>query len=323
MPKHHTLPLFFAPLQGCTEAIYRNAHATHFGGVESYYTPFVRLEKSCFRSRDVRDVSPENNHVPHLVPQLIASKPEQAETILALFIEKGYQEVDLNLGCPFPLLTKRHYGSGLLPYPEEVASLLQVVNRHPEIRFSVKMRLGFEDPQESFSLLPLLNELPLKHLCLHPRLGKQQYKGEVDMAHFEAFYEACHHPVIYNGDLHTVDQLTDLAQRFPKLGGFMIGRGLLGNPALALAYKEGKALECEELTRRLRALHDEVFENYQNRLEGGDGQLLLKMKNFWEYLLPDAPSKLHKAIRKSSSLPKYEQAVALFWRGFMATESDI
>ena len=82
------LPIHFAPLQGYTEAIYRNAHATCFGGVDIYYTPFVRLEKGNFRKRDIRDIEPDNNHVPHLVPQLLASSPEKAETILSLLKSK-------------------------------------------------------------------------------------------------------------------------------------------------------------------------------------------------------------------------------------------
>ena len=307
--------IFFAPLQGYTEAIYRNAHASVFGGIEAYYTPFVRFEKNIFRPKDIREISPENNSVPHLIPQLLASKCDQAESILALFIEKGYREVDLNLGCPFPLLAKRHYGSGLLPHSEEVEALLKVVNNHPDIQFSVKMRLGWEDSKECLNALSILNDLPLKHICLHPRIGKQQYKGEVDMNGFTTFYEACKHPIIYNGDITSRTEIEELTQRFPKLGGVMIGRGLLANPALALEYQLGKSLDHNDLIQRTRTLHQEVFQRYQERLEGGDGQLLLKMKAFWEYLLPEAPKKLKKGILKSTTLPKYEQAVALFWRG--------
>lgn len=143
-----TLPIHFAPLQGYTEAFYRNAHAKYFGGVDTYYTPFVRLERGDPRRRDVRGIEPEENKVPHLIPQLIASSAEKAEVILSLFIEKGYREADINLGCPFPLLARRHNGSGILPYPEEVKALLSIVTRYPQISFSVKMRLGWEQPDE-------------------------------------------------------------------------------------------------------------------------------------------------------------------------------
>ena len=201
-----TLPIHFAPLQGYTEAIYRNAHDAFFGGVDTYYTPFVRLEKGNFRRRDVRGIEPENNGVTHLIPQLIASSAEKAEVILSLFIEKGYQEVDINLGCPFPLLAKRHNGSGILPYPEEVKALLSIVTRYPQISFSVKMRLGWEQPDECLALAPILNDLPLRQITMHPRLGKQGYKGEVDLQGFSAFREVCRLPLVYNGDIHNLEE---------------------------------------------------------------------------------------------------------------------
>lgn len=304
-------PLHFAPLQGYTEAPYRDAHASVFGGIDTYYTPFVRIERGEFRRKDTRDIEPENNHVAHLVPQLIASDVEKAKTILALFIEKGYREVSINLGCPFPILAKRHNGSGMLPYPEEVKALLAIVEQHPEIRFSVKMRLGWESPEECLALAPLLNDLPLEHIALHARLGKQQYKGEVDLDAFAAFANVCQKPLIYNGDLLTVEDIQQIEKRFPQLAGIMIGRGLLANPALAMEYKTGVSLSPEELREKLRTLHAAVYARYEEQLQGGDEQLLHKIKPFWDYLEPALDRKVWKAIHKSGSLNKYQAAVRL------------
>ena len=165
-----TLPIHFAPLQGYTDVFYRNAHAACFGGIDTYYTPFVRLEKGGFRHRDVRGIEPGNNQVPHLIPQLIAPSFDKADKILSLFIEKGYKEVDINMGCPFPMLAKRHNGSGILPYPEEVQALLSLlITEYPQISFSIKMRLGWEDPKECLKLAPIINELPLRQVVMHPR----------------------------------------------------------------------------------------------------------------------------------------------------------
>lgn len=308
-----TLPIHFAPLQGYTEVFYRNAHAACFGGVDTYYTPFVRLEKGSFRRRDVRGIEPENNQVPHLIPQLIAPNFEKAETILKLFIEKGYEEVDINLGCPFPMLAKRHNGSGILPYPEEVKELLRLVTEYPQIKFSIKMRLGWESLEECLRLAPVINELPLSHVTVHPRLGKQQYKGEVDLKSFAAFQEVCKLPLIYNGDIHSLEDIERIQDRFPSLAGIMIGRGLLANPALALEYKEGRKLTADEMREKLHSMHTSVYNQYAEQLEGGEGQLLDKMKTFWEYLMPEADRKLLKAIHKSSNISKYNQAVAAFF----------
>lgn len=305
------LPIHFAPLQGYTDAIYRSAHARIFGGIASYYTPFVRLEHGDFRRKDVRELDADNNRGVNLTPQLIASTPEKILRILALFIEKGYKNVDINLGCPFPTLAKRHNGAGLLPYPDEVKALLMAAfEAHPDIRFSVKMRLGWEDANECMALLPLLNSLPLSHITMHPRLGKQQYKGEVDLEAFQRFYAECEKPLIYNGDLLTLDDIDTISNRFPRLSGLMIGRGLLANPALAIEYQQGAPLSLKEKIEKIRLLHADVFSQYGNLLEGGDLQLLTKMRTFWEYLLPDGDRKAKKVIHKTSKLSNYQAAVS-------------
>ena len=309
-----TLPIHFAPLQGYTEAIYRQAHARIFGGVESYYTPFVRVEHGEIRKKDMREITLENNRGVQLIPQLIAPDVDKMEQIIALFIEKGYKNVDINLGCPFPLLAKRHNGSGMLPYPEEVRELLTAaIKNHPDLQFSVKMRLGWENPEECLALLPFLNELPLTHIIMHPRLGKQQYKGSVDLNGFDAFLNVCQHPLIYNGDINCPDDVHRIRQQFPALAGVMIGRGLLANPALALEYKENRTLTPDEMKEKLHIMHTSVYNQYTAQLEGGDGQLLNKMKTFWEYLAPNANRKLMKAIHKSTSLSKYNQAIQAFF----------
>lgn len=307
------LPIHFAPLQGYTEVFYRNAHAACFGGADVYYTPFVRLEKEGFRRKDIRGLEPAENCVPRLIPQLIAPTPEKAEAVLSLFIEKGYTEADINLGCPFPMLAKRHNGSGLLPYPEEVKALLELTLKYPRISFSVKMRLGWERPDECLALAPVINDFPLRHVTMHPRLGKQQYKGKADLEGFAAFLHLCRHPLIYNGDIDSPEDIRRIQELFPAVAGVMIGRGLLANPALATEYKENRSLTPDEIKEKLYAMHASVYERYAAQLEGGDAQLLNKMKVFWEYLMPDAGKKPLKAIHKSTSLDKYNRAIHAFF----------
>ena len=310
-----TFSIRFSPLQGYTDAIYRQAHARFFGGVECYYSPFVRVEHGEIRRKDVRDIEPENNEGFRLVPQLIAPDLEKAERILELFVSRGYREADLNLGCPFPLLAKRHNGAGMLPYPEEVENLLTTLcQKFPQMRLSVKLRLGWEQADECLALLPLLNRLPLSDLILHPRLGKQQYKGEVDMETFSAFYERCEKPLFYNGDLLTVADISRVRERFPRLAGVVVGRGLLANPALGLEYARGSEFSEAEKLERIRLMHSDVFCRYAELLQGGDRQLLMKMKSFWEYLLPEGDRKAHKAIHKASRLDAYQAAVSTLLR---------
>lgn len=304
------LPIHFAPLQGYTEAIYRQAHTRFFGGVDSYYTPFVRVERGEIRRKDIREITPSNNKGVNLVPQLIASNTDKLEQIITLFIDKGHTTADINLGCPFPVLAKKHNGSGMLPYPEEVKQLLSyAIENHPNMKFSVKMRLGWESADESIALLTILNELPLTHIAMHARVGKQQYKGDVDLKSFEAFYNECRHPLIYNGDLLTTEDIDHIATRFPRLAGVMIGRGLIANPALAMEYKQGYSLTHKEMIDKIKLLHSDIFAQYADLLEGGEHQLLSKMKGFWEYMLPNADRKAKKAIHKANKIETYQAAV--------------
>lgn len=309
MQDEKKVPIHFAPLQGFTDAPYRNAHETVFGGIDTYYTPFVRVEKDGFRNRELRDIESENNTVHHLIPQLIAATPDEMRKVIELFQKKGHTETDINLGCPFPMLVKRHKGSGILPYPEEVAALLQCTEEFPEMQFSVKMRLGLENPEECLALLPLLNKYPLKQITLHARVGKQQYKGETNWDAFEAFYRECKHPLIYNGDISTLDDINKLMTRFPNLSGIMIGRGLLANPALAYEYQQGVTLSREEMLGKVKAFHNLLLNYYEAHLQGND-QLVTKLKTIWEYLLPDMDKKAKKKIHKSTKIETYRAAVS-------------
>lgn len=298
-----------APLQGFTEAAWRNAHAEVFGGIDTYYTPFVRLEKGEVRNKDRRDVAPERNRVAHLVPQVIASCPEELVALVDFLAAQGYREIDLNMGCPFPLIVNRGKGSGLLLHPERVEALLEALRSYPDVAFSVKMRLGWQEADEWKRLLPLLNRSCVSQVTLHPRIGKQQYKGSVDLEAFTAFYEACELPLVYNGDLVSPEDMERVVERFPRLDGLMVGRGLLANPSLAAAFREGAVWDTERLYTKVKDMHNRIFEAYERSIEGGEAQLLQKMKTLWEYLLPDLDKKRRKAILKSARLERYLQAV--------------
>ncbi len=303
-------PIYFAPLQGYTDAIYREVHAQVFGGITSYYSPFVRLEKGDFRKKEIRDITyPANREIP-FVPQLIAATPEEFRTIAAFFAQEGYKQADINLGCPFPLQAKLHRGAGILPYPNEVATLLETIAEFPQISFSVKLRLGWEDPEECLALAPLLNQLPLTHIALHPRIGKQQYKGTTNPEAFEAFYQACNHPLIYNADLLSIADIHAVTNRFPELQGIMVGRGLLAHPWLATEYITGQLLSEQDKRSKAAYFHSLLMEKYSQRLEGGDHQLLGKLQTIWDYFLPGAEKKLRKKVLKAQTLPAYQAAVS-------------
>lgn len=158
------MKIYSAPLQGFTEAIWRNLHNRYFGCVDAYFTPFVRYEHGEIRSKDIRDVERKNNTVPRLVPQIIAATPEEMHPLLSLLQKEEYNEIDINMGCSFPLQARKKHGAGILPHPDMVARLMEEIKKYPSIKFSVKMRLGWENKNEWRALLPILNNAPLAHI---------------------------------------------------------------------------------------------------------------------------------------------------------------
>lgn len=302
------MKIYSAPLQGFTEAVWRNVHAAVFGGIDGYYTPFLRYEHGEIRSKDIRDIERKNNSVENLVPQVIAATPDEMRPLLNLIAGEGYSRVDINMGCSFPLQMRKRHGAGLLPYPELVAELMKEVAQHPEVSFSVKMRLGCNSKDEWKELMPILNDAPLRHVTMHPRLGIEQYKKPVDVDAFTEFYTACKHPVIYNGDLNSLADINRVEQLFPGLKGIMLGRGLLANPALGVEYRTGRELTNAELGNLVRQMHDALMRELTPRLQGNT-QFLSKMKPYWEYLLPDMLKRDKKAILKATTIEKYMNAV--------------
>lgn len=307
------LPIHFAPLQGYTEAPYRRIHNAVCGGVVSYYTPFIRLEHGQIRKKDLREALPEQNQGVNVVPQIIASDVSEFLPLAQKLLSIGHHRIDVNMGCPFPLQTRLGRGSGILPHKAEAEAILDEMQRLHEtdgITFSLKMRLGQNTADEAMALLPKLNTTSLCHITLHPRVGKDQYKGELDMASFARFYEASANPIVMNGLLTKPEDIAQIEAQFPRLAGVMIGRGLLARPTLAWEYSEGTVLSDAEVRQRVLEMHRQLMAHYEQAIEGGEAQLVQKMHAFWEYMEPLFDHKTVKKILKSGSLRNYREAVA-------------
>ena len=302
------IPIHFAPLQGHTDDVYRRIHHQLIGGIERYYTPFVRVEAGDIRSKDRRDIDPKNNEGVPVVPQIIFKNLKEFLYLVDEMETLGYHAIDLNMGCPFPLQAKHGRGSGILAHTDIIEEVSQAIKERSQIDFSVKMRLGWEDNEEWKPVLEILNSTPLTHITLHPRTGVQQYKGNIDVEGFNLFYEECQHPIIYNGDLTTMEQLHEMEERYPRLAGLMIGRGLLARPTLGKEYAEGKEWSHEEHILSLRSLHAELAEQYSHIVKG-DAQLHSKLRTFWEYTEPLIGRKPYKKIMKSGNLRNYMNAI--------------
>lgn len=300
--------LHFAPLQGYTDDAYRRFHHQLMGGVATYTTPFLRVEGGGVRSKDLRDVAPEHNQGVPVVPQIIFKSMKEFEYLLDVLTTRGYTRIDLNMGCPFPLQAKHGRGCGVLAHLDVVQSLCQRIAELSHLQFSVKMRLGWESPDEWQPVLQLLNQVPLQHITLHPRLGTQQYKGQVDMDAFRAFSDSCRHPLVYNGDITALDDIRRLEEEFPHLAGLMIGRGLLARPTLALEYARGSELPWNERLSLLMRLHQLLHQHYEP-IVNSEAQLHAKLRLMWEYMETELGKKPYKKIMKAGNLKNYLLAV--------------
>ena len=300
--KQDDLYIAFAPLQGYTDAVYRRAHWECAGGVGEYYTPFVRIEKGVVRRNDLRDTDPEACRGVPTVPQVIARDGDEMARLCDVLQAQGWRRIDVNMGCPFPLQVHAGRGSGLLQHPEKLEEIFAEMLRRPEVTFSVKMRLGQESTNEGLRALETVNRMPLCHVTLHARLGRQQYKGSPDLEAFRIFAEHCVHPMVYNGDVFldgNMDNPNNMLQAVPNLKGVMIGRGLLARPWM-LGNREPREV--------LWSMHEQLYRHATQTL-CGDAQVLARLRAFWEYIPLD--HKTHKAIMKATTLARYREAVSI------------
>ena len=178
--------LLSSPLQGFTDFRFRNAFNEYFGGIDTFYSPYIRLNgKMKIKGSYERDLLIENNTVPEVIPQIMTNDADEFIFVTKYVQELGYTELNWNLGCPYPMVTKRGMGSGLICNPEKIDHILDRVHSETDITVSMKMRMGYENPEEILDVFPILEKYPIKNIAIHARIGKQLYKGGVDLDSFE------------------------------------------------------------------------------------------------------------------------------------------
>ena len=302
--------LYLAPIRGITDCLFRSLFQHHFGGFDQAVAPFINPQpRSPFDPRQLRDLQPEENRTLAVVPQFLHSEPEGLLSLAHRLHDIGYTHINWNLGCPAPMVTRKRRGSGLLPYPETILSLLdQILPRLP-LQLSIKTRLGLNHKDELATLLPRLNDYPLQEIIIHTRLGKQLYKGSTDPESFSHCLELSRHTLVYNGDITDINTFFALQKQFPTLQRWMIGRGVLADPFLAATIK-GEEFSALQRTRMLLAFHQELYEGYSKSL-AGPSHLLGRMKQIWFYLAASFPGqqKIWKKIKKAATEEHYLAAV--------------
>jgi tRNA-dihydrouridine synthase len=305
----HTL--LSSPLQGFTDFRFRNAFNKYFGGIDTFYAPYIRLNgKLEIKSVYERDLLPKNNTVAELIPQIMTNDADEFLFVAKYVQQMGYQELNWNLGCPYPMVTNRCLGSGLIGDVKRIDEILKKVHAKSDIMVSMKMRMGYENAEEILEVFPVLENYPIKNIAIHARIGKQLYKGGVDLDGFQRCLAKTKHKIYYNGDITSVTKFNEMTERFPTIDHWMMGRGIIADPFLPSMIKANTTLYPEKKLEIFSKFHDTLFHEYDEALSGST-QTILKMQGFWEYFSTSFsnPHKTFKKIKKAKNINAYEDAV--------------
>ena len=308
-----------SPLQGITDDVFRSVHHEVFGGIDEYFGPYIRLEnhKEAKNSQLKDAQSPLNSNL-NYVPQILSSQPDLILKEAERLKELGYKTVNWNLGCPYSMVSKRNMGAGLLNQAPLVKEILESIMPEMPIEFSIKCRLGLESNEEIVPLIDLFNEFDLKEIIIHARTAKQMYKGYAKPELIIPLIEQSKHPIVYNGDLNSKEEILSVQELFGgKIGKFMLGRGLIMKPHLALL---AKGYEVNNLQENLSSFHQKLINHYLTKYQGH--QLVPKMRGVWEYLAHSfvASHKVFKLIKKSKSWSTYTRNTDLIFHQFELDE---
>ena len=306
-----SITLLSSPLQGFTDFRFRNAFHKHFGGIDTFYSPYIKLNgKLVVKGSYERDILPENNTTLEVIPQIITNDAEEFLFVAKYVQQFGYKELNWNLGCPYPMVAKCGMGSGLIRNTDQIEHILKRVHNETDIIVSMKMRMGYENPTEILDVFPILEQYPIKNIAIHARIGKQLYKGGVDLDSFQKCLDTSKQKIYYNGDITSVAKFNELQERFPSIDHWMIGRGLIADPFLPSMIKNNTTEYPKNRLEIFEAFHDEIYREYDAYLQGPT-PIRMKMLGFWEYFSESFsnPQKTFKKIKKAGNSKNYEAAV--------------
>ena len=333
----YCLPVYFAPLEGITGYTFRNVYDSCFPGADRYYTPFIAANHThSYKSKEGKDIAPENNAVACLIPQVLTNKAEDFLWAAESLASKGYREINLNLGCPSPTVVSKKKGAGFLGEPDALDRFFEeVFSGLPGLRISVKTRIGMRDTDEAGRLMEIYNRYPICELIIHPRLQIELYKGKPHMDVFRDMLRESRHPVCYNGDICSPEDLETLGSYMTETGVYagelsektvsvgeerdraglqavMIGRGFLRRPGLIRELRGGEAASPAELEH----FHDRLLEAYIRDLSPKDA--MFRMKELWAYMKDSFPGaeRYVKKLLKTKEITTYRAAAAELFREY-------
>lgn len=305
------MKIYLAPFQGITGHIYRDFYTKHFSGIDKLFTPFftgIHKEKS-LASKAAEFDSTHSNRVT-VVPQILSKDAAEMLRLANFSHGKGFKEMNWNMGCPYPRVANKKRGSGLIPFPEMVDVILSEFMSENSIQLSIKTRLGYTSPDEILQLINVLNKYPVSELIVHARIGKQLYKGEVNLTAFEKVIQRSKIPLAYNGDVYKLSDFELLSQQFPGIQTWMIGRGLLVDPFLPAKIKSITLPDLSQQKDIVRKFVDDLYFGYRRKMNDRL-QAINVMKELWGFqcFSFNDSHKVFNRLKKTKTFDDYEDAV--------------
>ena len=311
---------YFAPLEGISGYIYRNAYENFFpNNIDKYFTPFIVPNQSkSLKTKEFRDVLPENNNGLNIIPQILTNNSEGFIATCKKLKQLGYDEVNLNLGCPSGTVVSKFRGSGFLGKREELDNFLDEIFKIQDMKISIKTRLGVDSADEFYEIMKIYDKYPMEELIIHPRTRQDFYGNKPNMEMFKDALKSSKNTICYNGDIFSVKDYEKFIEECPSVDRIMIGRGSLANPGLINEIK-GKGVVDKNI---LKEFHDEVCMGYKEILSG-DINVLFRMKELWSYMIGmfEDSEKVAKKIKKERMLSEYNVIISRLFAEYNIDET--
>ncbi len=308
---------YFAPMDGITDYLYRQIVWKHFPYPDKLYAPFIQPnEKPVIVPKEYNDICPENNKGIPMVPQILTRDAVGFIQVGEILEDLGYNEINLNLGCPAKLIVSKGKGSGMLADLDNLDRFLDTIFNHSwKASITVKTRLGLTDNADFDDLLKVYAKYPIYELTIHPRFRSDFYSGEPRLEEFvksKSILDACssnglHNiKICYNGNINSSEDRDLIAKDFPFISSIMCGRGALANPALFRVLMGGNYLTKKEFID----FHNDIYDTYKETV-AKERHFLHKLQEMWtfwnQYFNFDV--ELMKKLRGVSSVSEYTSVI--------------